>query len=257
MLAELLEATHKRIPAVAAQRDALAAAAAAHTPARGFAAALARPGLQIIAEIKRRSPSVGAISADLDPGELARSYSAGGAAALSVLTEPEYFGGSLDDLRVARAAVDIPVLRKDFIVHEAQLWESRAAEADAVLLVVAALGQARLGELLEVAGDAGLEALVEAHTGEEVRIAIGVGARIIGVNNRDLSTFVTDLAVAEQLVASLQTSDVLKIAESGVSSADGARRMAIAGYDAILVGEAAVRAPDRVAFLGSLREAGR
>ncbi len=257
MLSELVAAAHRRVPEVAARRDDLVAAAAAAPPARRFGDALALPGLQIIAEIKRRSPSAGAISADLDPQRLARFYSAGGAAAMSVLTEPDHFGGSLQDLAAARDAVDLPVLRKDFIVDASQIWESRAAGADALLLIVAALKSSQLRELLSEAAAAGVAVLVEAHTESEAEVAVEAGARIVGVNNRDLSTFVTDLAVAEKLAPSLAEADVIKVAESGVSSPEGARRMAAAGYDAILVGEAAVRAADPASFVGSLLRAGR
>ena len=148
------------------------------------------------------------------------------------------------------------MLRKDFILDPAQVWESRAAGADAVLLIVAALGAERLGELLAVASEAGLDALVEAHTESEVRVGLDAGAVIVGVNNRDLSTFVTDLGVAERLAPLLAAEGVVTVAESGITSSDGARRMAAAGYDAVLVGEAAVRAPDTAGFLRSLREAG-
>ena len=210
----------------------------------------------MIAEIKRRSPSAGEIAPGMDPSAQARRYESGGAAAISVLTEPDFFSGSLDDLVSVRAAVALPVLRKDFMLHPAQVWESRAAGADAVLLIVAALEDAELSELLDAASAAGVAALVEAHTAEEADRALRAGATIVGVNNRDLATFVTDLSVAEGLADRLEGVEIA-VAESGVSSPEGAARMAAAGYDAILVGEAAMRAPDATAFIESLREAAR
>ena len=210
----------------------------------------------MIAEIKRRSPSAGAISENLDPVLQATAYVAGGATAISVLTEPDHFGGSLEDLRSVKGAVDVPVLRKDFILDPAQIWESRVAGADGILLIVAALTTDDLEHLISVAADAGLDALVEAHTRDEAETAMGAGARLVGVNNRDLATFVTDLAVAEA-VGPMLVGPIVKVAESGVSSAEAAGRMAAAGFNAILVGEAAVRAADPVAFIRSLREAGR
>ena len=222
--------------------------------ARDFGGSLRRSGLQVIAEIKRRSPSAGDISMGLDPVTQARLYVEGGAAAISVLTEPRFFGGSLDDLRAVRAAVDVPVLRKDFVVHPAQVWEARVAGADAVLLIVAALTDVELAELIAVAELAGVEALVEAHTADEAARALAAGAVIVGINNRDLSSLVTDLGVAESIAPALGSAGV-KVAESGVSSRSGATRMADAGYDALLVGEAAVRSTDPAAFIADLREA--
>ena len=253
ILQRILEATEARLGAVA-PIDALREAAAARAPALGFAAAMREDGLQIVAEIKRRSPSAGAISTGLDPGALAAEYVAGGAAAVSVLTEPHFFGGSIDDLEAVRAHVVIPILRKDFIIDASQIWEARAAGADAVLLIVAALGPDQLEDLVGAAGEAGIAALVEVHTEAEALVALQAGAEVIGVNNRDLGTFVTDLAVAEAIAASLPA-DGVRIAESGVANAAGAARMAAAGYDGILVGEALVRAPDPAGLVAELRSA--
>jgi indole-3-glycerol phosphate synthase len=225
------------------------------SPVRPFAAALAKPGLQVIAEIKRRSPSAGELAPGLDPATQARQYEAGGAAAISVLTEPEYFDGSLDDLRRVRESVSLPVLRKDFIVDPRQVAESRAVGADALLLIVAALDEALLGELLVEAESVGIEALVEAHNEEEAKRAVAAGARIVGVNNRDLRTFKTDLGVAER-VGSFLPEGLVLVAESGVSGVAGAGRMAAAGYDAILVGEALVTATDPAELVSQLRQAG-
>ncbi len=251
MLGEILTATRRRIAALAASP----AAIATERPdaARNLGAALAAPGLQVIAEIKRRSPSVGPIAPGLDPVAQARAYLEGGAAAISVLTEPDFFGGSLDDLRAVRAAVPLPVLRKDFILDPLQVDEAAAAGADALLLIVATLGPDRLQELLAASAAAGIEALVEIHDAAELAVANRAGASIIGVNNRDLRTFVTDLATAEGLAAAIRPGAV-KVAESGVGSAAGAARMAAAGYDAVLVGEAAVRSGDPARFVASLRQ---
>jgi indole-3-glycerol phosphate synthase len=209
----------------------------------------------VIAEIKRRSPSRGELNMGVDPVAQAGAYESGGAAAISVLTEPDYFSGSLGDLEAVRAAVSLPVLRKDFIVDPRQVAESRAVGADAVLLIVASLEEADLAYLLGECDRVGIEALVEAHNEAEAAIAVRAGAKIIGVNNRDLRTFQTDLAVAERVAPSLGGDRVL-VAESGVSSAAGAARMANAGYSAILVGEALVTADDPAALIGELRSVG-
>lgn len=251
MLDQIVTSVEGRLPQVIAAAGELETAARANTPARDFVGALRREGLAVIAEIKRRSPSKGPIDLDLVPSTQAIAYAAGGAAAVSVLTEPDHFSGSLDDLRDARAAVDLPILRKDFILHPAQVWESRAAGADAILLIVAILDDPALGRLLTTAHDAGMTALVEAHTAEEADRAVNAGATVVGVNNRDLGTFEVDLATAEALRPRL--GDVVAVAESGVSNVEGAARMAAAGYDAILVGEATVRSSDPAVFIASLR----
>jgi indole-3-glycerol phosphate synthase len=219
-----------------------------------FAEALTRPGLQVIAEFKRRSPSAGPLGMDLDAAAQAVAYVNGGAAAISVLTEPDYFSGSIADLAAVRAAVDLPILRKDFIVDERQIVQSRAIGADAVLLIVAALETAELESFLTVAREVGIAALVEAHDESEAQIAVDLGADLIGINNRNLQTFETDLAVAERVSTQLPTSSVL-VAESGVSTLEGASRMAAAGYDAVLVGEALVRAADPATLIRRLRSA--
>jgi indole-3-glycerol phosphate synthase len=180
------------------------------------------------------------------------AYEAGGADAISVLTESRFFGGSLDDLIAVQEAVTIPVLRKDFTRNEAQIWEARACGADAVLLIVATLEPSVLDDLIAVAKDVGIEAIVEVHTADELERTIATGAEIIGVNNRDLATLRTDLGVAEKLASGLPDG-VTTIAESGVSSVDGARRMRSAGYDAILVGEALVRTDDPTALVAALK----
>lgn len=256
MLDQILESTRSRSARLRGQAEALQAAAAEAPAPRSLAAALRAPGLSILAEIKRRSPSAGEIAPGLDAPTQAMHYVNGGAAAISVLTEPDYFAGSLADLRAVRAAVPVPVLRKDFIVDPIQIWEGRGAGADAVLLIVAALDASELAELLASVAATGMEALVETHTAAEVETAVAAGAEIIGVNNRDLATFITDLAVAEAIAPSIPDG-VVTVGESGVSSVAGASRMAAAGYDAILVGEAAVRSADPRAFIAELRGAVR
>ncbi len=255
MLDQILNDVRRGLPAVTARASAFRTAAEQRPPSRGFAQALATPGLSIIAEIKRRSPSAGSMAPDLDPVNQARIYARSGAAAISVLTEPNHFAGSIADLEAVVAAVEIPVLRKDFMLDPAQVWEARAAGADAILLIVAALPGDDLEIMLSEASEAGLDALVEAHTAEEVDRAIAAGAAIVGVNNRDLTTFHTDLAVAERLAPRLP-GRLVRIAESGVSSPEGAARMAAAGYDAILVGEALVTADDPASLLRSLMDVG-
>jgi indole-3-glycerol phosphate synthase len=208
--------------------------------------------LQVIAEFKRRSPSAGPLAMELDPAAQAARYAEGGAAAISVLTEPDYFSGSIADLEAVRAAVDIPILRKDFIVDERQVAESRDIGADALLLIVAALKRSQLESLLAATRTVGITALVEAHDEAEAQIAVELGADVIGVNNRNLKTFKTDLAVAERVAGHLPANRVL-VAESGVSTPRGAGRMSAAGYDAILVGEALVRSTDPAALIRRLR----
>ena len=220
-------------------------------PPRDFASALRAPGLSIIAEIKRRSPSGGELRPDLAAADLGRTYAAAGAAALSVLTDTRFFGGSLQDLAEARAACDLPVLLKDFVVDEYQLHEARSYGADAVLLIVRALSPLELARLIALADDLGLAALVETHSGDEVRIALEAGAQIVGVNNRDLDTLRTDPSLALGL-RDLVPPDRIFVAESGVSEPEQLDALAAAGAHAVLIGEALVRAPDPGAKLREL-----
>lgn len=252
MLDHILDRTRERVDALAPLEHSLRQAARSAPAVRDFEDALRSSGLAVVAEIKRRSPSAGVLAPALDPAEQAAAYVAGGAAAISVLTEPEFFSGTLEDLRAVRTAVEVPVLRKDFTLHPAQIWEARAAGADAVLLIVAALSDEELRALLAVARETGMAALVEAHTPDEALRAVTAGAPLIGVNNRDLTTFVTDLTTAES-IAPLLPAGVVRVAESGVSTAEGAARMRRAGYHAILVGEALVRATDPAALVSRLR----
>lgn len=252
MLDRILETADIRAADAADRIDDSKRIASNAPPVRPFGSALTKSGLGVVAEIKRRSPSVGDIDPDLDPVTQAVAYERGGADAISVLTEPHYFGGSLEDLRSVRAAVSIPVLRKDFTRNAAQIWEARAFGADAVLLIVAALTQDQLRNLMQTAADVGVDAIVEAHTVEEVERAVAANATIIGVNNRDLRTFETDLSVAED-AGPIVPSQCLAIAESGVSTVEGAKRMAAAGYAAILVGEALVRHPDPAVLVAALK----
>jgi len=219
---------------------------------RGFRTALAaRPAPAVIAEVKRASPSRGVIRTHFDPPAHARSYEAAGAAALSVLTDERFFQGHLDHLTAARAVVGLPCLRKDFLVDPYQVDEARAHGADAVLVIAAAGSGTLRGELLAAAREAGLDVLVEVHDERELEWALAVGATLIGVNNRDLSTFVTSLETTERL-APLVPAGALLVAESGIHSAGDVRRMVAAGARAVLVGEAFMAAPDPGAALAEL-----
>lgn len=222
---------------------------------RDVLAALSAPGLSVIAEVKRRSPSKGVLADIPDPAALAAQYAAGGATAVSVLTERRRFGGDLADLAAVRAAVNVGVLRKDFMVTPYQLWESRAAGADLALLIVAALPGDALAELYALALELGLTPLVEVHTPDEARRAVGLGARLIGVNNRDLRTLDVDIARFEAL-AELIPGDRVKVAESGLFEAADVERVAAAGADAILVGESLVKHGDPQAAVAQYIAAG-
>jgi indole-3-glycerol phosphate synthase len=211
-----------------------------------FAAAL-RPSpprrVSLIAEVKKASPSQGILKADLDPVAQSRAYARAGADAISVLTDLKYFRGSLDDLVAVRSAVAVPILRKEFIIEEYQLWESRASGADAVLLIVAALDRQTLGDLLQAAKGIGLGTLVEAHTAEDLDRALELGAAVVGVNNRNLQTLRTSLDPSLQLLPRIPPGTVA-VSESGISTAADVERVVRAGAHAILVGEGLLRAND-------------
>jgi indole-3-glycerol phosphate synthase len=217
----------------------------AAAPARDFAAALRPPpgGVRLIAEVKRRSPSRGVLASAFDPVALARVYVAHGAAAISVLTDEKFFQGRLEHLTAARAEVPVPVLRKDFVLDEYQLWEARAAGADAALLIVSILDPAALRDLVGAAKAVGLAALVEVHTRPELEQALEAGAALIGVNNRDLRTFETRIDTTLELLPLIPPGPVV-VSESGFFTAADVRRVVAAGAHAVLVGEALMRAPD-------------
>ncbi|MFG1665895.1 indole-3-glycerol phosphate synthase TrpC [Streptomyces sp. Y7] len=242
------QTAHRR--GVRPDSDVARAAAAAPAP-RDFAAALREPGLAVIAEMKPRSPSKGALTDDYRPAERARAYRDGGAHALSVLTHEDGFGGRPEHLSVARAASGLPVLRKDFITDEYQLLEARALGADAVLLIVAALSAQRLTELLARTRELHMEALVETHDAEEVDTALEAGATVIGVNHRDLRDFTLDRTLSARLRPRVGAGRVL-VAESGVRGAEDARALAGAGVDAVLVGELLMRSGDPGATIKEL-----
>jgi indole-3-glycerol phosphate synthase len=229
--------------------------ARATAPSRDFAGAIARPPgsptPRVIAEIKRASPSKGMLHPDLDPALVAQAYAAGGAAALSVLTDRDFFGGSFADLAAARAAVALPVLRKDFLLDEYGVLEARANDADAVLLIAALLDAPTMRRLRELADALGMAALVEVHDAAEMAAAAESGARIVGVNNRDLRTFTVDLGLTERLAA-LRPPGTLLVAESGIRTPADVRRLAACGADCLLVGESLVTAPDPGAQLLAL-----
>jgi indole-3-glycerol phosphate synthase len=209
---------------------------------RGFRAALSAPGIAVIAEHKRRSPSAGDLKAGegLEVVEIVQAYERGGAAALSILTEPDHFAGSLDDLRQAREATGLPLLRKDFIIDPYQVHESRAAGADAILLIVAALDRSELASLHHQAHDLGLDVLVEVHDAPELEAAIEVGAELIGINNRDLTDFTVDLERTFELLSKIPPHKTI-VSESGISSREQLDRLEAAGVDAALIGEAFMR----------------
>jgi indole-3-glycerol phosphate synthase len=238
--------------------DALAGAAARDAPtsrdrpgARRLRDALRGGGISVIAEFKRRSPSAGELRAGADVAEVVGAYARAGAAALSVLTEEPNFGGSLADLRAARASSALPILRKDFIVDEYQLHEALAARADAVLLIVAALPPQELADLRLRAHALGLDALVEVHDHDELAIALDVGADLIGINNRDLRDFSVDLARTSALLSAMPAGATV-VSESGIARAEQVRALEREGVHAVLVGESLMRAPDPAAALRAL-----
>lgn len=260
MKADILDELRARRREDAALRElqepfaALLARARATPPPSDFAAAFAEPGTHVIAELKKASPSEGLIRADFDPVALAQELEAAGAAALSVLCEPHRFLGSEVQLRAARAGVKIPVLYKDFVTTSYQVVAARAAGASAVLLIVAALDDARLKELLVFCHALGFVALVETHTADEIRRAVHVGARVIGVNCRDLRTFHTDPSRVARLLGEIP-SDRVRIAESGIRTADDIRRLKDAGAHGFLVGTTLMRALHPGAKLRELKGA--
>jgi indole-3-glycerol phosphate synthase len=219
------------------------AAADRHDDGRPFAEALSRPGTSLIAEHKRRSPSAGDIRPGSSCSEIVAAYERGGAAALSVLTEEAHFGGSLDDLRAAREATGLPILRKDFTVDPYMLYEARAAGADAVLLVVGSIPDAELSELLAVSRALDLDAIVEVHEPEELEVALAIDADVIGINNRDLADFSVDVARTFDLLADVPAGKVV-VSESGIARREQIEELEQVGVDAVLIGETVMRADD-------------
>jgi indole-3-glycerol phosphate synthase len=230
---------------------ALERAAMSLSPVRGFAAALEMPGLSVIAEVKRRSPSKGDLALDLDPAGVAVGYVDGGARAISVLTDAAFFGAQSGDLEAVRISVPVPVLRKDFTVCERDIYDARLMGADALLLIVAALSDSELSGFHQIALGVGLDVLVEVHDEAELERALGSGAQIIGVNQRDLHTFEVDTNRAVR-VGSLIPSSCIAVAESGIRGHDDAQLLAEAGFDAVLVGESVVTASDPCGAVRSL-----
>ena len=235
-LDEILRSTRKTVDTLQGRRAGLERDVASAPPALSFKGSLRGEAVAVIAEVKRRSPSAGSIREDLDPVERAILYAAHGAAAISVLTDGPYFGGSIEDLRAAARSAPVPVIRKDFVLDEVQILEARAAGAAAVLLIVRALGP-RLRPLLDYTERQGLDALVEVHTSGELEVALDAGATIIGVNSRDLDTFTIDVNTAWKIVARVP-SHCIAVAESGMAGRLDVAAAAAAGADAVLIGTA-------------------
>ena len=254
-LEKLVEATHEALERRKAATPLSELEAAIHArgaeAGRPFAEALARHGTSLIAEHKRKSPSAGAIREDLSCADLVQAYARGGAAALSILTEEAHFGGSLDDLRDARAATELPILRKDFTVDPYMLYEAKAAGADAVLLVVGSLDERDVASLFTTARDLDLDAIVEISRDEELEVALAVDADVIGINNRNLEDFTVDLGRTYDLLADVPAGKIV-VSESGIGTREQIEELEQVGVDAILVGETVMRAPDPEAAVREL-----
>jgi indole-3-glycerol phosphate synthase len=252
ILDRIVETKKGEVAALAPRLASLRASAEQAGDARDFFGALAGgETVSLIAEVKRRSPGAGPIRTELDPAALAGSYATSGASALSVLTDSDYFGGSLGDLAAARESSGLPALRKDFTIDPVQVYEARAGGADAILLIVRILDDASLRDLHALATELGMAVLVETHTEGEVERALESGARILGVNNRDLSTFTTDLSVTLRMMDRIPK-DVVLISESGIRTPEDVDRLGAAGVDGILVGETLLRAEDPGVMAGRL-----
>jgi len=223
----------------------------AATPLRDFSAALCRDGLNVLAELKPASPSRGVIREPFEPVALGQALENAGACALSVLTEGEFFRGSLKNLRDARKSVRLPVLRKDFIFDPWQVWETRANDADSFLLIVAILGDALLRDLIELGRELGMEPLVEVHCGEEIDRALSASARIVGINNRDLKTLTVNVETSFELIGHIPE-DCIAVSESGLRTQDDLAKLRAAGFDAFLIGTHLMLAPDPAAALSAL-----
>lgn len=254
-LDRILEVHREGQAADARPLEALLDAARGRPAARGFVAALraaAGHEVAVIAEVKRRSPSKGDLAVGLDPALIAQDYERGGAACISVLTDEQFFGGSADDLRSARAAVSVPVLRKDFTVGPRDVCDARLMGADAVLLIVAALDDVELSELHALARELGVDALIEVHDEPELERALQVGATLVGVNQRDLVTFEVDRARAAR-VARAMPDGIIRVAESGIGGPDDVPALMEAGFHAVLVGESVVTSSDPAGAVSALR----
>ncbi len=247
-----LERRKRELPAEELEYRAFALGGVGSAGEQRFGSALREPGIGVIAEFKRRSPSAGVLRETPNLTELVCAYERGGASALSVLTEGPNFDGTLEDLCEARAACELPILRKDFIVDEYQLYEARAAGADAVLLIVAALEPVQLSALHESAGKLGLDVLVEVHDREELQAALKIGAELIGVNNRDLRDFSVDVERTTKLMGEIPAG-VTVVSESGIAGVEQLRELENGGVDAVLVGESLMRSEDPEAALRTLR----
>jgi len=256
-LQKILEVKRAEVAKLRPRVEHLRAAALQRNEFRSFARAIDRgpDALGIIAEVKKASPSAGTIATDFDPVRIATAYEAAGAHAVSILTDREFFQGDLTHLASVRRAITLPCLRKDFVIDETQIFEAAVAGADAVLLIVAALDDGKLATLFRTAEMCQLDALVEVHTQDELDRALDIGARIIGVNNRNLATFEVDLSTTETLSEEVPD-DVVLVSESGIKTPDDARRALDCGCNAILVGEALMRSDDVAAALQALIRAG-
>ncbi|HEY8715278.1 MAG TPA: indole-3-glycerol phosphate synthase TrpC [Candidatus Acidoferrum sp.] len=253
MLDRILEARHAEVEhrKCVLPETALKYGAKAASPVRDFSAALSRDGINVLAELKPASPSRGVIREPFDAVELAKGLAAAGAAALSVLTEGEFFHGSLKNLREARKVVEVPVLRKDFIFDPWQVWEARANDADSFLLIVAALGDGLLRELITLGREIGMEPVVEVHTKAELERALGATARIVGVNNRDLKSMTVRTETSFELIEEIPE-ECVAISESGIRSHEDIVKLRAAGFDAFLIGESLMLAEDPGAALAAL-----
>jgi indole-3-glycerol phosphate synthase len=258
ILDDILTAKRREVAALAPRLSALKAACREAPAPRSMSAALRRPAgapIRVIAEVKHKSPSAGVLIEPFDPASIARRYAAAGADAISCLTDREFFGGDIEHLWAVRQAVDLPVLRKDFIISPEQVYEARAAGADAILLIAEVLELALMGELAALAADLSMEVLAEAHGGPALEKAIDSGAAIVGVNNRDLATFRVDLAATERLAPRVRSAGCMLVAESGIKTAADVRRLVAVGCDAILVGEGLLKSGDVAAKLAELKNA--
>ena len=270
ILDKILAVKRREIADLAPRGADLRSAARDAPPPRGFARALRRrkglpekgavpfsgaDPIRIIAEIKHRSPSAGIIIEPFEPADIARRYAGAGADAISCLTDRQFFGGSIEHLCQVRAAVSLPVLRKDFLIAADQVYEARAAGADAILLIAEALQQAEMTDLAGLAGSFGMDVLAEAHSEQAVEKAIACGAACVGINNRDLSTFKVDLATSERLAPAVLAAGRVLVAESGIKTGADVNRLLVAGADAILVGEGLLKSRDISATLAEFKSA--